>query len=134
MLGKDRGDMAVWPHAEHADVEYDLAQLSGVRLGCLIEIEAPIACSHLMNSVRVQRKWRCKQVESLLRVPVGMLSGDKPFVAPPQLDPRPVDSRVRPFVGGLLIGPSGDPTTGERKLGNSEVPLNLSEPRHQARG
>ena len=98
--------MAVWPHAEQADVENDIVQLAGVRLGRLIEIEATIACRHLMDSVRVQRKWRRKQVKSLLRVPVRMISGYEAFVAPPQLDPGPIDGGVRPFVGKVSDRPA----------------------------
>src|SRR4029453_14008547 len=97
---------------------------SRVRLGSLIEIESALAGGHFMDSIRVESEWRGKQVKGLLRVPVGMISGNEPFVAPPELDARPLDRGVRSFVRKFLVGPGGDPTTGEGELRNPEVPLN----------
>ena len=109
--------MAVWSHAEQADVEDGVVQLSRVRLRGLIKIEIAVTCRHLMDPVLVKRQRR-KLIEGLLGVAVSIISWHKTFVAPPQLDSRPVDGGIRAFAPESLVGPGGDPPTGERELGN----------------
>ena len=93
--------MAVWSHAEQADVEDDVVKLSGVRLGGLVELEAAVACRHLMDSVRVECQ-RCReQVKGLLGVPVGIISGHETFVAPPKLDPDQSTAEFGPSLASL---------------------------------
>jgi hypothetical protein len=134
MFGKDRCHVAVWSHAEQADVENNVAKLSRVRLSCLIKVENAIAGRHLVYSIRIQPERLGKQVESLLSVPVWMISRHEPLVPPPKLDTRPVDRRVRSFATKPFIGSRGDPTAGECDLWDPEIPLDLGEAGHEAGG
>jgi hypothetical protein len=40
VLGEDRGHMAVWSHAEQADIEDNIAKLAPVRFSGVVEVKA----------------------------------------------------------------------------------------------
>jgi hypothetical protein len=130
VLRKNGCDVAVWTHAKQADVEHDIVELSRVRLGGLIKVETGVAGRHFVNPIRVQLQRLSEHVKSLLRIPIWTISGHETLISPPELDPRPVDGRVRSFVAKSRIGPGGNAPTGEGELGNPEVSLDLGESRH----
>ena len=104
---------------------------ASVRLGGLIKVETGVAGRHFVNPIRVQVQRLSKHVKGLLGVPIWMVSGHESLISPPELDPRPVDGRVRSLVAKSRIGPGGNAPTGKCDLGNPEVPLDLGESRHQ---
>ena len=92
--------MAVWSHAEQADVEDDVVQLSGVRLGGLSSSRPPSLAGISWTRSGFSASG-AEQVKGLLGVPVSIISRHETFVAPPELDPRPVDGGVRPSLASL---------------------------------